>query len=513
MTEELPNNELARRRNLAFAMGGAERMAKVHAAGKLSARERIAVLLDPGSFEETGVLAHSQFAGFRDRTPADGVVTGSGKVDGRRIFVMADDPSVLAGTRGRVAEEKLFRIKELALRERHPIVMLNEAGAARVQESNGAYAAGLGRVFEQHFQLSGVVPQVSLHMGACFGGPSFVGAMGDATFMVKGTGFMGMSGPPLVKVGIGVDLSPEEIGGVDMATRQTGQVDYLAEDEVSALKAVRRYLSYFPSNCDEKPPSAESRICPGDTPEGREQLARIVPDNHRRSYSVLSLIGLLADEDSVFVLGAEYGKSLATALARINGESVGVVASNPGHRAGVMDEKTAIKARKFVDLCDAFHIPLIFLCDTPGFLVGPEIERQRMVSHCARLLTSVMTASVPKITVVTRKAIGMAYIVMCGRACRPNLIVAWPGALFDVMGPEAGVMLAFEREIKSAADPEARKKEYLAQFESAASCYEAAGLALIDDVISPGETRQVIINALARARDCDRKGFKHFVSP
>lgn len=506
-------DQLKNRREQAKAMGGPERLAKVRSAGKLPVRQRLEVLLDPGSFDELGLLTHSQHPGLEKRTPADGVVTGCGSIDGRRVFVIADDPSVLAGTRGRVAETKMTRLRELVLREKLPIIMLNEAGAARVQENKGAYSAGLGWSFEQHFLLNGIVPQVSVHMGASFGGPSFTGSMGDFVAQVSGTGFMGMSGPPIVKVGIGVDHTAEEIGGVQMAMQNTGQVDYVGASEVETLQAVRRYLSYLPANCFERPPLAKPVPAPADGEQGKAALDGIVPLDQRRAYSMLKLIELLVDQGSLFELRAGYGRNLITALARMEGETVGIVANNPMFRAGVLDDKAATKARKFIDICDAFHIPLVFLCDTPGFLVGPEIEKSRMVSLCGRLLMSLMSASVPKITVVVRKAVGMAYIAMCGRACRPNTIVSWPRAFFDVMGPEAGVILAHGQEINASPDPQKRKREILAEFEEAASAYATAGLALIDDVIAPSETRAVILKSLARARGCDTLGFKRRIEP
>ena len=511
--EEHVLKELRAARSAAQEMGGAERVQKVRAAGKLPVRERLEILFDAGTFEEIGLLAHSQHPGLVKRTPADGVITGCGQIDGRRVMVMADDPSVLAGTRGRVAEEKLIRLRSLALRERLPLVMLNEAGAARVQETNGAYSAGLGGGFEQHFLLSGVVPQVSVHMGASFGGPSFVGSMCDYVAMVKGTGFMGMSGPPIVKVGIGAEHTSGEIGGPEMAMRGTGQIDYLGEDEADALKSVRRYLSYLPSNCNERAPVARVRAALCESEQGALALLKLVPEIHRQAYSMHRLLQLIVDEDSLFEMRAEYGRNLITALARIEGQPIGLVANNPSQRAGVLDDKAAIKARRFIDICDAFHIPLVFFCDTPGFLVGPEVEKQRMVSLCGRLMMSLISASVPKVQIVVRKAVGMAYIAMCGRACRPNAIVAWPTAFFDVMGPEAAVMLAHEKEIKAAPDPEQRKQEYLKKFEIAASAYATAGLGLIDDVIAPQESRDLIARTIRRAAHSTTSCFKRRIEP
>lgn len=515
MTGKPPSQQpdLAQARAEARAMGGPARIEQLHAKGKLTVRERLEILLDPGSFVEIGLHARSQYPGLRERTPADGTVVGSGRIDGRTVFVSADDPTIFAGTRGVVAEVKMTRARELALQERKPFILLSEAGAARVQESNGALSAGLGIGFEQHCRMSGLVPQVSVLMGASFGGPSFYAAQGDFTVLVEGTGFIGMSGPPVVKVGLGIDVGPADIGGPEMAARETGQVDAVAEDDAAALRVVRRYLSYFPSSSFGRPPAAAPRPAPCDTTEGAAALAGLVPSNQRRTYDALKLLELLVDEGSLFVLRPAYGTSLVTVLARMQGEVVGIVASNPRYMAGAIDDRAAIKSRRFVELCDAYHIPLLFFCDTPGFMVGPDYERRRMVSLCARLLNTLVRANVPKLTVVLRKAVGMAYIAMCGRACRPNLLVAWPGAYFDVMGPEAGVVLVHGRDLAQAADPEAKKQEYLAEFARNASALRTAELGLIDDVIAPAETRKVLLDALERVHGSEPSGFKHTVDP
>ncbi|MDF1721059.1 MAG: carboxyl transferase domain-containing protein [Minwuia sp.] len=506
-------DDLDEHRKRARAMGGEAPLRKLANAGKLTARKRLDHLLDDGSFRELGLLATSQTPSLKERTPADGTIVGHGLIDGRPVYVSADDPSVLAGTRGRVAEVKLSRARQLAIRERIPFVMLNEAGAARLQEGRGAQSAALGEGFVHHLQMSGLVPQASLMMGPSFGGPSFVSSQGDFVGIVKGTGFLGMSGPPIVKVGIGQDFSAEEIGGIDMSARQTGQVDLVAEDEVAALESVRRFLSFMPTNAHEMPPQAPANPAPCSSDEGARELASLVPENQRRAYDANALIRLLADADSVLPIRRDYGPNLATSLARIDGRPVGIIANNPKFMAGVLDQKAAIKARKFIDTCDAFHIPLIFLCDTPGFLVGPEIERQRMVSLCGRLMNSLISATVPKVTVVIRKAVGMAYLAMCGRVCEPNAIVAWPTAFFDVMGPEAGVMLLHGKELAESPDPQVRKTEILSELEAAASCYAAAEMGLIDDVISPLETRQVISHTISRALRNYEPQFKHRIDP
>ncbi|MFG1184046.1 MULTISPECIES: acyl-CoA carboxylase subunit beta [Xanthobacter] len=505
--------ELESRRTSARAMGGAAALAKLKAAGKLDARERIERLLDPGSFREIGLLARSQHGALKARTPADGLVAGWGTIDGREVYVASEDASVIAGTRGRVAEAKSQRVRDLALRHRRPFIALMEAGAGRFQENNGAIAAGLGARFKEHFMLSGRVPQVAAVMGACFGGPSFTALQSDFVTIVAGSGYMGMSGPPVVKVGIGKVVSAEDIGGAEKSAAITGQADMLTRSDVEALAAIRAFLSFLPSNCDELPPTVAPRPAACDTPEGALRLTQIVSDNHRRAYDMEELIRLIVDGGELLHYRQTYGPSLITAFARMDGQSVGILANNPMKMAGAIDEKGIQKARKFVDTCNAFHIPLVFFVDCPGFMVGPEIENQRMVSLASRFLNSVIGASVPKATIVLRKAVGLAYLAMGGRVMAPDAIVAWPTAQFDVMGPAAGVELTYGKEIAKAADPAARRRELLASAEAQASAYLAAEMALIDDVIAPAETRAVILDVLARTRPGREPSFKHRIDP
>ena len=507
------SNELDRRRRAAAEMGGTARIEKLHGSGKLTARERLDLLLDPSSFVEIGMLAHSQHAELRDRTPADGMLAGSGKIDGRTVYVTADDGSVLAGTRGRVAEVKNKRVRDLALRHGKPFIALMEAGAARVQEAYGATAAGLGYRFADHYRMSGKVPQVGAALGPCFGGPSFTAAQSDFVPIVKGTGFLGMSGAPVAKVGIGLDVSNEEIGGSGIAAVETGQAGYLAETEADCMAAIRTFLSYLPSSCNEPPPRAAPRPATIESAEGQRAIAELVPENHRRAYDMHKLIALLVDGGDIFEMKRDHARSLITAFARLDGYPVGILANQPLRQAGTIDDKGAAKARQFIDLCDAFHIPIISLMDCPGFLVGPEIERQRMVSLTGRLLNSIIDASVPLVTVVLRKAIGLAYIALGGRAVEPDLLVAWPTARFDVMGPEAGIELVHGRDIAKADDPEAARDEIRSRIEEESSAYAAAGMGLIDDVIAPGETRARILDALERCRENRSYGWKHRIDP
>lgn len=505
--------ELERKRREARAMGGAQALDRLRKGGKLNARERLNILLDPGSFVEIGLLARSQHPSLNHRTPADGLIAGYGKIDGRIVYVTSEDASVLAGTRGRVAETKTVRIRELAYQHNKPFIALMEAGAGRFQENNGAAAAALGYRFREHFRLSGRVPQVAAIMGACFGGPSFTAMQSDYVNTVRGTGFMGMSGPPVVKVGIGQDVTPDQIGGSDKSARETGQVDYVAESEADCLRNIREFLSFFPSSCFERPPESVARPAAVDTDAGKEKIAKIVSDNHRRAYNMEELLGLLVDDGKVFHYRKLYGPNLITAWARMAGRTVGFVANNPMQMAGVLDHKATHKARKFVDICDAFHIPLVFLTDCPGFLVGPDIENERMVSLASRFLNTMIATSVPKVTIVLRKAIGLAYLALGGRVMAPDTLVAWPTARFDVMGPAAGVEIVYGKEIAAAPDPKAKRAELLRQADEASHAFLAAEMALIDDVIHPAETRDVILGALARRCEQAPPGFKHRIDP
>jgi acetyl-CoA carboxylase carboxyltransferase component len=505
--------ELSRRRENARAMGGTKAVDRAHERGKLTARERLNLLLDADSFVEIGMLSHSQHPELTDRTPADGMLAGSGKIDGRPVYITADDGTVLAGTRGRVAELKNKRIRDLALKHEKPFIALMEAGAARVQEAYGATAAGLGYRFGDHFTMSGRVPQVAAAVGPCFGGPSFTAAQSDFVPIVEGTGYLGMSGATVVKVGIGLDVTNEELGGGQMSAFETGQADYLANDEAQCIGSIRDFLSYLPANCHEAPPRAAPQAAPVDSDAGREAIGKLVPENHRRAYDMHKLIALLVDGGTFFELKRDYARSVITAFARIDGYPVGIVANQPIRQAGTIDDKGSAKVRRFVDLCDAFHIPIVSLMDCPGFLVGPKIERQRMVSLTGRLLNSMFGASVPIVTVVIRKAIGLAYIALGGRAVGPDLLVAWPSARFDVMGPEAGIELVHGRDIANAPDPIQARDAIRERIESESSAYAAAGMGLIDDVIAPHETRDRILDALERCRRNQTYTWKHRIDP
>lgn len=506
-------DELEDKRGAARAMGGETAVARHRATGKLTARERIERFFDPGTFQEIGLLTRSQHPDLTARTPADGVIAGWGEVDGRIVYVTAEDATVLAGTRGRVADAKVSRIRQLALEHRKPFVALSEAGAARFQEAGGAVAAGVGNRFREHFALSGKIPQAAAILGACFGGPSFTAAQSDFVAVAAGRGFIGMSGPPVVKAGIGRDVTADEIGGAGKSIEITGQADFVGADDEACIDGLRRFLSYFPSNAWEAPPRVAAVAAPGDTAEGRARLTALVPDNHRRGYDMRELLRLLLDGGDFFEYRPGYADNLLTVWARIDGRTVGVIASNPQVLAGALDDKAAIKARKFIDVNDAFHIPLVFLSDCPGFLVGPDIENRRMVSQAGRLLNTLIAATVPVVTVVLRKAVGLAYLALGGKTMEPDLLVAWPGARFNVMGPSAGVEIIHGKRIAASPDPDALRADLLRQADEESAAYRAAEMGLIDDIITPGETRAAIAAALARAAGRFTPGFKHRIDP
>ena len=506
-------DELEARRRDGKAMGGPEKLEAHQAAGKLNARERLDILLDPGTFVEIGVLNRSQTPELHGRTPADGLVAGYGRIDGRTVYVTSEDKMILAGTRGRVAEKKSKRVRELALKHGAPYITLMEAGAGRFQEMSGALAADVGYRFLEHYNMSGRVPQCAVFMGACFGGPSFTAMQSDFVSIVDGMGHIGMSGPPLVRVGLGREVTMDELGGASKSATVTGQADHLAENETEALLCIREFLSFFPSNANELPPRAEPEPAPTDTDDGRAKISALVSEDGRKAYDGRELVRLVVDGGRVFPYRAKYGRSLVTAWGRVNGETVGFIASNPMHLAGAIDEKAAIKARKFIELCDAFHIPMTFFIDCPGFMVGPEIESKRMASHAARLLNAMIGASVPRATIVIRKAIGLAYLALGGRPMDPDVIVGWPTSHFDPMGPLAGVELVHARAIAQSDDPEAYRAELIEKAKKDASGYRAAEMHLIDDIIHPAETRTVIAGMIDRAKVERQTGFKHRIDP
>lgn len=473
------------------------------------------MLFDPGTFTELGLLAdhagHPAMAGRH--TPADGVITGHGQVDGRPALCAAYDFTVMAGSMGEVGERKVARLRELALQWRVPLIWLLDSSGARIQEASGSRFAGSGWLFAEQVRLSGAVPQVAAVMGPCAAGTAYIPGLADFVVMVRGTGSMALGGPHLVRAAIGEEIGSEELGGSDVHTRKSGCADRAAPDDAACIAEVRAYLSYFPSRCGEAPPR---RSPPGDDPGRRcPELCDLVPTAPNRVYDMRRVIGALADVGAFFELKPDWARTVITALARMDGRPVGIVASQPICRGGVLDVDSADKAARFITLCDAFDIPLIYLVDVPGFLVGSKVEQQGIIRHGAKMLYATSAATVPKVTVVLRKAYGAGYYVMCGRAYGPDQIFAWPTAEISVMGPDGAAAIIFRKEIEAAPDPAAVRAERTAAIRQMIDPYVAAAHYAIDDIIDPAETRSVICRALdlASAKQVEVPRKKHGVFP
>jgi acetyl-CoA carboxylase carboxyltransferase component len=491
--------ELHERRARARLGGGEEKVAKQHAADKLTARERLALLIDDGTFTELGIHARPHFSQRamegRD-APADGVITGYGKVDGRLVAVCAYDFTVMAGSMGMTGEMKVTRLRELALSKRMPFVWLLDSAGARIQEAVGSLFAGSGHLFREEVIMSGVIPQVAALMGPCAAGTAYIPGLADFVPIVKGRGSMALAGPHLVRAAIGEDVTQEELGGSRVHCRRSGVGDLEVGSDAECIQAVKDYLSFFPSHCEEAPPRRESSD-PAD--RGDDELLDVLPETNRKPYDMYDVIRRIVDDGEWFDLKGQWAKTIVTCLARMDGRPVGIVASQPRHLGGILDNDSADKAARFVNLCNAFGIPLVFLMDVPGFMVGTKVEAAGIIRHGAKMLYAVANATVPKITVVIRKAYGAGYYVMNGRAYEPDLIVAWPTAEISVMGAEGAVEIVMRRQVEEADDPVAKKAELVAAYRKIIDVYVAAGNDMIDDVIDPRETRSTIIRGLEMA--------------
>src|SRR5881227_3175617 len=491
--------DLHERRATAMLGGGAERIARQHAADKLTARERLALLVDEGTWSELGIHAgiHHSVRGLEDKhAPADGVITGYGEVDGRLIAVAAYDFTVMAGSMGMTGELKVTRLRELALTKRIPFVWLLDSAGARIQEAVGSLFAGSGFLFREEVVMSGVIPQVAALMGPCAAGTAYIPGLADFVPMVKGRGSMALAGPHLVRAAVGENVTQEELGGSRVHCRKSGVGDLEVADDPECIERIKQYLSYFPSNCEEQPP-----IEPSSDPvdRGDEQLLDVLPDSNRKPYDMYEVIRRVVDDGVYFDLKPQFAKTIITCLARFGGRSAGIVANQPRQLGGILDNDSADKAARFINLCNAFGIPLVYLMDVPGFMVGTKVEAAGIIRHGAKMLYASANATVPKITVVLRKAYGSGYYVMCGRAYEPDLIVAWPSAEISVMGAEGAVEIIFRKQVEQADDPVAKKQELIDQFRNIIDVYVAAGNDMIDDVIDPRETRATICRALELA--------------
>jgi acetyl-CoA carboxylase carboxyltransferase component len=507
--------DLQERRARARLGGGEERIARQHEAGKLTARERIALLIDAGTFTELGIHAQPHFSQRamegRDAA-ADGVITGYGRVDGRMVAVCAYDFTVMAGAMGMTGEIKVTRLRELALTHRVPFVWLLDSAGARIQEAVGSLFAGSGHLFREEVVMSGVVPQVAALMGPCAAGTAYIPGLADFVPMVRGRGSMALAGPHLVRAAIGEDVTQEELGGSRVHCRQSGVGDIEVGSDEECIAVIKRYLSFFPSHCEERPP-----VMPVVDPSDRmdDDLLDVLPDTNRKPYDMYDVIRRIVDGGEWLDVKGAWARTIITCLARMGGRPVGIVANQPKHLGGILDNDSADKAARFVNLCNAFGIPLVFLQDVPGFMVGTKVEAAGIIRHGAKMLHAVAAATVPKITVVLRKAYGAGYYVMCGRAYEPDLIVAWPTAEISVMGAEGAVEIVFRKQVEEASDPVAKKAELIESYRSLIDVYVAARNDMIDDVIDPRETRPTVIRALelAEGKRVSRPWKRHGVVP
>jgi len=479
--------------------GGEKRIAKHHEAGKLTARERINLFLDEGSFVEMDKFVTHRCLDFgmdKQKIPGDGVITGYGTVDGRRLYVFAQDFTVFGGSLSGAYAEKVVKVMDLAMKHGVPIVGFNDSGGARIQEGVVSLA-GYADIFLRNTLASGVVPQISFIMGPCAGGAVYSPAITDFIVMVKNTSYMFITGPEVIKAVTHEEVTMEELGGAVTHATKSGVCHLTAEDEKSALGLVRELLSFVPSNNAEDPP-----FTPTDDDPLREDesLNEVVPDDPNRPYDIKQIISNIADDNYFFEIQEHYASNIVIGFMRLGGHSVGVVANQPAHLAGCLDIDASIKGARFVRFCDAFNIPLIVLEDVPGFLPGLDQEYGGIITHGAKLLYAFCEATVPKLTVITRKAYGGAYCVMNSKHIRADFNFAYPTAEIAVMGPDGAVNIIFRNQLKEADDPVVRKKELVDDFrQTFANPYKAAELGYVDEVIMPQQTRPRLIQALQMA--------------
>ncbi|HXY17706.1 MAG TPA: acyl-CoA carboxylase subunit beta [Gaiellaceae bacterium] len=476
--------------------GSEAAVARQRERGKLLARERVEKLLDPGSFVELDrFVRHREVEfGMRDSRPlGDAVVTGYGTVLGRKVFVFSQDFTVFGGSLSEVFAEKVCKVMDMAVRYGCPIVGINDSGGARIQEGVVSLA-GYAEIFWRNVQASGVIPQISLVLGPCAGGAVYSPAITDFTLMAEGSSYMFITGPDVVKTVTGEEVSFEQLGGATTHATRSGVAHFTAPDEALCLEDTRYLLSFLPQNNLESPPFAPPR-----DPVEREDesLDTLVPDSPNKPYDMKQVIGRVVDDGDLLEVQPEYAKNIVCGFARLGGHAVGVVGNQPAALAGVLDIDASVKAARFVRTCDAFNVPLVTFVDVPGFLPGTAQEWGGIIRHGAKLLYAFAEATVPKLTVITRKAYGGAYDVMSSKHIRADVNLAWPTAEVAVMGPEGAVNIVFRKEIEAAADPEARRAELIADYkERFANPYTAAERGYVDDVIQPRHTRPALVTAL-----------------
>ena len=488
--------ELQRLKSLSREGGGPERIEAQHKRGKLTARERVEILLDEGTFEEMDALVthrSTEFGLDKQKYYGDAVVIGWGKIDGRLAYVFSQDFTVFGGSLSEVAGEKICKMMDLAMRNGAPLIGINDGGGARIQEGVVSLK-GYGEIFTRNVMASGVVPQISVVMGPSAGGAVYSPAITDFIFMKHGSGQMYITGPDVVRAVTHEDVTHEELGGASVHSTKSGVAHFAIEGEEDCLNEVRRLFSFLPANNLEDPPYLE----PADLPDRLcDELAGVVPPDPMKPYDVHLVIESILDDGDFMEVHSGWARSITVGFGRMNGRVVGVVANNPAHMAGVLDVDSSRKGARFVRFCDAFNVPILTLVDVPGYLPGTGQEYGGIIVHGAKLLYAYAEATVPKVTVILRKDYGGAYLVMGSKHLRADINYAWPSAEIAVTGPDAAANIIFRREIEAAQDPEAKRKELIEEYRrSFANPYVAASRGFIDDVIDPRETRIKVIRAL-----------------
>ena len=496
MGTEARIEKLRQLREEALHAGSERAVARQHEQGKLTARERIEALLDKGSFQEIDQFVRHQSSGFGiedKRPPGDAVITGHGSIDGRPVFVFAEDFTVFGGSLSKVVADKICKILDMALDTGTPVVGLKDSGGARIQEGITSLD-GYGRIFERNVRASGVIPQISVVMGPSAGGAVYSPALTDFVFQIDKASHMFITGPDVIKAVTGEDVTMEELGGAMTHASKSGVTHFVYPTGGDALEAVRYLMSFLPRNNMEMPP----HFAPADRPDRlADSLDSVIPDESSQPYDMVEVIETVLDEDEFFEVHEHWAKNIVVGFGRLDGQAVGIVANQPTVLAGTLDIEASEKAARFVRFCDAFNIPVITFVDVPGFLPGVDQEHGGIIRHGAKLLYAYCEATVPRISVITRKAYGGAYVVMNSRGIRADLVFAWPSAEIAVMGAQGAVNIIHRREIASADDPDAKRGELIEDYEQKFNNpYVAAELGLVDEVIEPRETRMKLIKAM-----------------
>ena len=494
-------DELSQKKVAAKLGGGEQKIKSQHDKGKLTARERIELLVDEGSFDEIGMFVKHRAKDFgleKQNYPGDGVVTGFAKIDGRPIALFSQDFTVFGGSLSETHAEKIVKIMKLAMKAGIPIIGLNDSGGARIQEGVNSLG-GYADIFLLNTLASGVVPQISVILGPCAGGAVYSPAITDFVFMTRKTSYMFVTGPNVVKTVTHEEVSSEDLGGADTHSQKSGVAHFAFDNEIETLLNVRKLLSFLPSNFKEKVSNYEYN---SESLKGNESLCSIIPDSPNKPYDMKEIILNLADEEDFFEVHKDYAENIICGFARLGGMSVGIVANQPQVLAGVLDINASVKSARFVRFCDAFNIPLLVLVDVPGFLPGTEQEWNGIIRHGAKLLFAFSEATVPKVTLITRKAYGGAYDVMNSKHIRGDFNYAWPSAEIAVMGPKGAVEIIFKKEIEASKNPELELELKLNGYiEKFANPYIAAERGFLDDVIEPKSTKKALINAFELLKD------------